>query len=379
MKKLNIAVLSFLFVSLVTEISCALFFTAFKDRFTFHDASSYDIRASWIPKVEKVFDSELGWTQGYDTHFGERPRIKDFGRPLISTFGDSYTHGDQLDHNQTFQTYLAIELNGDVYNFGTGGYGTGQALLRFKRDYLKVKTPIVVLGLTTENINRAVNVYRKFYYQKTALSLPKPRYALENNELTLIENPLVSKQEISRLLEPEFIEALGQNDWWYNVDNYPVLQFPYAKILFNKRLWLETFSGRRPFEVDDIAPRPWENLWELEEPRELMFAIFDEFNRQAKDWGAIPVIMVFPRWRQVLNLTAKETDPAVVTIMEYCKSQEYNCFEGVSGLTEVFLTDNGIFLDDLYQGHLTAEGNRLLARKFYRYLREQDLIPEVPS
>ena len=197
-------------------------------------------------------------------------------------------------HNQTFQTFLSKKLKADVYNFGVGGFGTDQAFLRFRREYQKVKTPIVALGLITENINRIVNVYRRFYYQKTELSLPKPRFKLKEGNLSLVPNPIQNANEIPNLLQPEYITGLGENDWWYNKEQYPELRFPYTSILFNKRLWLEALHGQREDKISDTNARPWEDLWSETEPRELMFALFDAFDKEVKASQAIPIILILP-------------------------------------------------------------------------------------
>jgi len=121
---------------------------------------------------------------------------------------------------------------------------------------------VAVSGLTTENINRIVNVYRPFYFSGTAGRSTKPRFILKNNKLNLLKNPIRSKEEIKKLGDIQFIQQIGEFDWWYNRDNYPILQFPYSKILFNKRMWIEAFYGSGNHKIDDMDPRPWENLWD---------------------------------------------------------------------------------------------------------------------
>ena len=254
------------------ELLSFAFFTVFKERFTFYDIDRFLMTDTVIDYAQQGYHAQRGWDNHYKTPFGERPRAVDYKDPYIVSFGDSFVHCDQVKDNETWQEYLSSTLKRDVYNFGTGGYATDQAYLKFLEKYPKVRTPVVILGLTTENINRIVNVYRPFYFEKTGQRITKPRFEIVNDRLTLRKNPITSENEIGKLKDPRFIHEIGRRDYWYNRDKRPVLKFPYTKILFNRRLWRELAN-----KTDDIAPRPWANLWEDQEARELMFRIIDSF------------------------------------------------------------------------------------------------------
>lgn len=355
------------------EICCALFFTIFYDRFTFFSPEKYFLEEEKFEKAAKAYHSLYGWMKYYDTPYGERPRKNSYQQPFMAVYGDSYTHCDQVDHDQTFEHYLSRRLKADIYNFGVGGFGTDQAFLRFRTEFERVNTPVVGLGLITENINRAVNVYRKFYYLPTALSIPKPRYVLEDGKLNLIENPLMSKEDIPLLRNAAYIMKLGKNDYWFNRDNYPAFGFPFTEILFNHRLWLEVMHQADEQSIDDIDPRPWEQLWDEEEPRELMYAIFDAFYEEAIDKNVDPVILLLPQSRELFtHIEGGEPTASRKWIIDYCKSKGYRCFDGIEAIAgSVKSLDEA---KSLYHGHLTAEGNRRLSRALYRFLGEHGLI-----
>ena len=88
--------ISLAFGLFLVEIICGVVFNAYSERFTFYDLDSYVITSQQIKHVTKKFDPLLGWTQGYDTPFGERPGSGDYNRHLIATFGDSFTHCDEV-------------------------------------------------------------------------------------------------------------------------------------------------------------------------------------------------------------------------------------------------------------------------------------------
>jgi hypothetical protein len=66
---------------------------------------------------------------------GARTQFLYAGRKArINTYGNSFTHGDQVNDGETWQEYLAGHLGEPIRNFGVGGYGVYQAYLRMKRE-----------------------------------------------------------------------------------------------------------------------------------------------------------------------------------------------------------------------------------------------------
>lgn len=363
-----------LLVLVAVEVFAGVFFTLFQKHFTFFNPQQYlatQEQQEQMLHAQLSDDSffEFGWNTNFSTPYGERPRSVSYDKPLLSAYGDSFTYCDEVEHNETWQTYLSNSLTMDVYNFGVGGYGTDQAYLKYLSVYPKIPTPIVLLGLTTENINRIVNVYRPFYFPRTAGRATKPRFMVKDGELVLLENPVRKKEDVKNLGDLHFIQRIGKYDWWYNRNNYPILQFPYTKILFNKRMWLEIFYGRANRKIDDIDPRPWADLWETEEAKELMFKIFDAFVNNAKERGAIPVIMVLPlRYQVELKFREHQHESKVTKILEYCESQDYVCFDSITPMAISVGTETEI--DSLYHGHVSAKGNRIIAEAFREFLEE---------
>ena len=146
----------------------------------------------------------LGWTikpsgssplyransQGFRANRTYEPRPL-ANRLRIAAFGDSFTHGDDVGNADTWQEALA-RLNDhlEVLNFGVGGFGFDQAYLRYRQDGVAYQPHIVLIGFMSENILRSLSVFRPFYVGGTSLPLSKPRFAIEDGRLTLIENPL---------------------------------------------------------------------------------------------------------------------------------------------------------------------------------------------
>jgi hypothetical protein len=349
-------------------------FRIFSGRFTFYSPDRYLISREEVELLTPRFDARLGWSSHYRTSYSERRRVRDYGRPLITSFGDSFLHCDDVEYDETWQSYLSDILSADVYNFGNSGYGTDQAYLRYLDTAPRLKSEIVVLGVTPENINRIVNVYRPFYYSKTGIKLPKPRFVLEGGKLTLIENPLRSKEDIALLTEPGFVTGLGKNDWWFNEDEFPVLGFPYLRILLNKRVWLEAVHGKmKKKSIDDTQPRPWVNLWNEDEATDLMFAIIDGFIDDVRARGATPVVMIMAMKPDVFEKFMSGKDPMpVAKVKEHCGRRDCFCFDSV----EVLASSVGRMeeIPALYTVHVAPEGNRLIAEGFAEFLRNNSLV-----
>jgi len=320
-------------------------------------------------KYQKNFNAELGWKRPYDTKYGERPRGRDYKSDLIATFGDSFTYAATVKDNEAWQELLADKIGKNVYNFGNSAYGTDQSYLRFKSDYPKVKTRIVTLGLICENINRVVNVYRKFYIPMTSIPLTKPRYIPEKGLFRLASNPIKDKDDIVMLRKPEYVIGLGANDYWYNNNYYNyVKSFPFSRILLSSYFYTEIIYRLKNNFISSQSM-----LWEDNDASSIMFYIFDKFVEDVKAMGAEPVIMLFPTKEDVVyRIRYKRHLTGATKFIDYCKERQYNCFDGI----DIFAREakNHDEVDSYFQGHLSPLGNRLIARSFYDYLITHNLI-----
>jgi hypothetical protein len=369
-RKLLFSSFALLIMTMGIELLCFGFCMLQKDDYTWFEPQKYVIDDETIERrLSPYFHPTLGWKKPYETPFGERPREIDYPEAILATFGDSYTHCDQVENDETWQTYLSRTVGADVYNFGGGGYGTGQALLRFREDYPEVGTPWVGLGLITENINRIVNRYRKFYYHKTGIPMTKPRFLLEGGELTLIENPIRERGGLARLKDPAFLKQVGEHDVWYDRNDYPRLAFPYSRILFNRSFWLEVYHGKLGDRINDVDPRPWADLWSEDDARKLMFALFDRFVAEAREMGARPVILLLPMQHEVLHRAETGRSPGDAQwILAHGRERGYDVFDGIAALAAEAGDTREI--ETFFDHHLTAKGNEVLARRLHRFLAD---------
>lgn len=144
------------------------------DRFTGKtpNIKGYSPNAGW------TYDSELGWIlrdairydglDGSNTvyHYedsGARKRTQFPDIPArIHTYGDSFTHGDQVNDGETWQEYLAAHLGEPIENFGVGGYSVYQAYLRMKRVESLHPAQYIVLNIYDDDHFRNLVAWRQW-------------------------------------------------------------------------------------------------------------------------------------------------------------------------------------------------------------------------
>lgn len=176
-----------------------------------------DIPQNLVEKFN-TFDSELGWvnkanTIKYDSvgsktvqytfdENGSRIVLCGEGKPLISSYGDSFCQCREVNDNETWQYYLSEITGKKVQNFGVGNYGIDQALLRLEREYDKNPTPIVILNFVPEQIKRITSVW-KWISELTNILNFKPRFYADgtyiknlNTDLNELKNYKLKKEDI---------------------------------------------------------------------------------------------------------------------------------------------------------------------------------------
>lgn len=124
-------------------------------------------------------DLKFARTRERDFHaLGARrsPAFPSPGNERVSLYGDSFTFGLEVSDQEAWGNVLAQGLGCRVSNFGYGGYGTDQALLRCIGN-TKDSASLAILGIYVDDPLRNVNQYRYFLTGSDPLGL-KPRFNL---------------------------------------------------------------------------------------------------------------------------------------------------------------------------------------------------------
>ena len=271
----------------------------------------------------------------------------------VSTFGDSFTHCDDVGNHDTWQAVMeGYDSSLEVLNFGVGAFGLDQAYLRYLEEGRQYQSGIVLIGFMSENVKRNVNTYRPFYFPKTGLPLAKPRFLLEGESLSFVPNPLKSLHDYKMLLlyPRDVLSQMGANDYFYK-RRYTSNAFDWSPTI--KLVTILIQSSRKSLPGDeDIILNGYYN--ENSEAFRVTTKIFDEFYSTAINNQSVPIVLVFPN-RDDLIRKRRNKYKIYSTLLAYFDSVGYRYID----LIEAF---GNVDVEDLFAGHYTPLANELIAR-----------------
>lgn len=245
-----------------------------------------------------VFDPLLGWTlrpssrspdgavhvdarglRGTREYADEIPP----GVVRILSCGDSFTFCAEVRDAETWQARIeARRADWEVWNYGVGGYGTDQALLRL-RELAAGPVDALLVGLLLENIGRNVNRYRPLWYSQSDPAA-KPRYRLAPSGLELVPQPFATRAEFVQAVRTgAVLELMAEHEHWRD---------PCVPAGLGWSALARLFGAKRAYAARDI-----EVLWADEEgePFRTTLAILEESRSVARQLGTERLlVLVFP-------------------------------------------------------------------------------------
>jgi hypothetical protein len=267
-----------------------------------------------------MYDDTLGWTirpnatsrngeyasnsQGLraDRDFALEPAP---GVVRIALLGDSFTHGSDVTLDKAWSTQLETLLiergvNAEVINFGVGGYGMDQALLRWREVAINYQPDIVIFGFVADDVNRNLTMFRRFCTgSKTDVPFFKPRFVLEGDALRLVNSPTPPPDQIVATLQGFPDSALAEYEYFYQIDDYA------SRWYLNSRMIAlgATLTDRdqRPSTCVELRETPGAYARDGE-PAHLAFAIVDQFQREVTATGAEFLVLHMPVQEDVEKL-----------------------------------------------------------------------------
>lgn len=177
----------------------------------------------YFPNAGWTFDSELGWIlrdsirpdgiSGSKTFYhyedtGARKRVN-FSETTsrVHTYGDSFTHCDQVNDGETWQEYLAAHLGEPIENFGVGGYSVYQAYLRMRKVERNHPAQYIILNIYGDDHFRNLDAWRKIRVGPNAReqTLPHVRVNVGKDEIVELPNPCSNPDDLYQLMDLDWV------------------------------------------------------------------------------------------------------------------------------------------------------------------------------
>lgn len=277
-----------------------------------------DARLGWVNQANAVSADGLARTNA-DAVRADRDYPTALGnvRERVLTFGDSFTHGTNVANDETWQHHAEQARPGlEMLNFGVGGYGMTQALLRFETEVGRYEATGVILGCMTDDLRRSLNAYYPFRFRPPSLAPSAsgaPHAVLDAaGRLEIRPNPLADPASYRALLDrpADALTRLARIEPLYPspgatplLDLVSVSRQTYPDGWDRALRWLpgragDFFLGRKPDRPSRQRAVPG-----IYEAGNLVFEtnlqIFERFHRGARDRGLVPLILWFPSPKDV--------------------------------------------------------------------------------
>ncbi|MBI5844920.1 MAG: hypothetical protein HZB23_09660 [Deltaproteobacteria bacterium] len=300
----------------------------------------HDAVLGWVPKAgysgsDNILSKEINIAANtVRTNGAARPTS---GSAILVT-GDSFTFGDSVNNNETWPSYLEEILARRVINGGVFGYGLDQSFLRAKSLADEVSPGVIVLGLIPDDIPRMG--FSKWY------GAEKPYFEISEGLLVLKNQPVPDvptqldglgfvKSVLGHFYTADYLmRRMGKAEWWYadKFKSIPVKN-----------------------DLHAVSRRIVEGFYELAVRKGCRAAIVVQYTeaditdpRRANRKRIYPTI-----------IHAREKGIPVIDFYPLLKSMPPDQ------------------LKTLYQGHMTASGNKFTAKMIAAALASEGVIPNA--
>jgi len=178
-----------------------------------------------------TFDSELGWvlcdsvrprsvdgSKGFYRYEpdGARKVINFPDKPCrIHTYGNSFTHCDQVSDGETWQEYLAAHIQEPIRNYGVGGYSVYQAFRRMLKVEKQTPAKYIILNIWDDDHFRNLDSWRSIRFghrTPCGFTLPHLRVNVQQDRCEQIENLLPKPDDVYKLCDEDFVWTAFKDD-----------------------------------------------------------------------------------------------------------------------------------------------------------------------
>ena len=127
----------------------------------------------------------------------------------IRTFGDSFTHCDQVNDGETWQETLGAHIGEPIRNFGVSGHSVYQAYRRMKREEARVPAEFIIFNIYDDDHFRSLVGWQSIKFGKTPIhiwpSIPYVEVKREVGGIVERDNPCPTSESLYRLCDPDWV------------------------------------------------------------------------------------------------------------------------------------------------------------------------------
>ena len=118
----------------------------------------YDSAVGWVPAAGTYRHGIDGSLTRYDYDpGGARRMIQHREEPCrINTYGNSFTHCDQVNDGETWQEVLAAHIGEPIRNYGVSGHSVYQMYLRMRGEEVKTPAPYIIMNIYNDDHTRSL-------------------------------------------------------------------------------------------------------------------------------------------------------------------------------------------------------------------------------
>ena len=324
-------------------------------------------------------DPDVGWPS--PSKFGSapfdasgarsNPSYPEPGTEYVSSYGDSFTFGDEVSDDAAWSHVLSRRLGARVANFGVGGYGTDQAFLRFKKN-THDHAHLTILGIYPDDLKRNVNQQRYFLSPAPATYLGlKPRFVLDGDVLKL--------EPLPTMTHASYLDSFEHPARYFAFEHFlpgtpegPLMwSFPFSLSIARAALspqvvnWMRGKPGWSDFASDGHASHALA----------ITAAIARAFQALAAERGKRVVVVLFPSESSFESYRRGDELPtaALAALLATTGSDVLDLTAGFDDY--LGRRQYGDLLHPPPDSHYTPEGNRVVADLVYEFMRDRSLLP----
>jgi hypothetical protein len=257
-----------------------------------------------------------------------------------------------------------------VANYGVGGYGTDQALLRF-RGHRADSSRVAILGFQPENILRNVNQWRYLLYADSPFSF-KPRFLVGGDgRLELIPLPTVTAADYDRFAEAP--ERMLAHDYFApgGLSGTVHLRFPFLLAVIPSVGHVHVRAA--------LQSRPWyAEFYDPGHPSGALTvagALLAAFHTEATARGQVPLVVILPNL-QDLEMQAGTGRWSYQALLDRLAAAGVRVLDLGPGLLHALADSDPAVLFGA-TGHYSVRGCRVVAALVFGSLLEARLMAQA--